>query len=166
MFLGTPWPTLRLVLGAPSGGKLLAVAAGRAARMGRDKVLGTCAVRYCALPLQKRKKNWDLGQGSSWRERGEKAEGVWRRRSVWRGTDTHREKERGKDEQGTGGLAGVTGDRDGRDKTFWGRKETENSAVGRTLSRTVLESSCRNAWARGGGVDGVMHLSYGTTTAD
>lgn len=53
-----------------------------------------------------------------------------------------------------------------RDKTFWGRKETENSAVGRTLSRTVLESSCRDAWARGGGVDGVMHLSYGTTTAD
>lgn len=78
---------------------------------------------------------------------------------------TQRKRER-KDEQGTGGLAGMTGGWDGRDKTFWGRKETENSAVGRTLSRTVLESSCRDAWARGGGVDGVMHLSYGTTTAD
>lgn len=54
MFLGTPGPTLCLVLWCLvlfCWEKMLAVAADQAARMGSDKVLGTCAVRYCALPL-------------------------------------------------------------------------------------------------------------------
>lgn len=89
-----------------------------------------------------------------------------------------REKRDRKNGQGTGTLADATGAGHGRARqTFWGRKETENSAVGCALSRTVLEPSCYGAWWRGGrggggdyktrgGFYGVMHLSYGTTTAD
>lgn len=78
-----------------------------------------------------------------------------------------------KNEQGTGSLAVATGSRHGTDRHFGERKEPENSAVGRALSRTVIEPSCCGAGGGGGegaghtgGFDGVMQLRYGTTTAD
>lgn len=71
--------------------------------MGRDKVLGTCAVRYCALPLQKRKK---LGLGAGKQLERARREGGGRleeEECVERDRHTQRRRER-KDEQGTGYL--------------------------------------------------------------
>lgn len=134
--------------------KLLVVAAdGAAARMGRDKVLGTCAVRYCALLHTAKEKT-----GTGAREATGESEERRRRASGGGGgvcgerqRQRQREKRDRKNEQGTGTLADATGAGHGRARqTFWGRKETENSAVGCALSRTVLEPSSYGAWWRGG----------------
>lgn len=129
--------------------KMLAVAADQAARMGSCKVLGTCAVRYCTLPLQRK-----LGLGA-----GKQLERARRRRrrasgGGGGGVCGEREKRDRKNEQGTRDLGVCDRGSGGRDKTFWGRKETENSAVGCALSRTVPEPSWSAAWGRGKGGGG------------
>lgn len=115
MFLGTPGPTLCLVLGAwcSSAGK----AACRSCRRSSSKDGQGQGFGYlCATVLHTtivERKNWDWGQGSNWRERGEKAEGVWRRRrSVWRERETETErKERQEERAGNRDLGGATGAR-------------------------------------------------------
>lgn len=71
------------VLGAP----LRARAAGRSCRRSSSKDEQGLGFGYlCGTVLRTTtvEKTGTGGQGSRWRERGEKAEGVWRRRSVWR----------------------------------------------------------------------------------
>lgn len=56
-----------------------------------------------------------------------------------------------KDEQGTGELGRRDRGEGWKRPSFWGRKETENSAVGCALYRTVPEPSCPWCMGRGGG---------------